>query len=119
MLASVVLAGALWVAGDAAYKHFGCCDVGADCCSEPSACCLVSAKQPTSDCCSTAKPVSECCAVKTSASAPQPCCDAAFTYCTRTDTIYEGCCCEVVNGQYRCLITGIVSDECCCIPLND
>ena len=35
-----------------------------------------------------------------------------------TGEVYEGCCCEVVNGGFRCLITGIVSDECCCIPLE-
>jgi hypothetical protein len=124
--ASVLLVGSLWVGGDAAYKHFGCCQEGLESSSAPSACCLVNAKAPKADCCSTGseccQPVSECCLAvkaKVSTAAPQPCCDAEFTFCTRTGVIYEGCCCEVVNGQYRCLITGDVSDECCCIPLND
>jgi hypothetical protein len=124
VLAPVLLVGALWVGGDAAYKHFGCCQSDIESSGAPSACCLVKTKAPKSDCCSTGseccQPISECClAVKTNTTAAQPCCNAAYSYCLRTDTIVEGCCCEIVNGQYRCLLTGEVSDECCCIPIDD
>lgn len=128
IVTAVLLTGALVVAGDAAYQKIGCCFHGSECCDPASECCLNSAN-PTStgNCCSTQETPSCCSSVSRSALAkksccseanPAPCCDAAFTYCTRTGLIYEGCCCEVVNGQYHCLITGIVSDECCCVPID-
>lgn len=117
MLAAIVMTGALWVAGDAAYQKFGCCFEGSDCCNPARECCVLAAKQPASDCCSTG---SSCCsAVKSNSNVETTrCCDSAYTYCMQTGEIYDGCCCEIVDGQFRCLITGVVSDECCCIPIE-
>lgn len=60
LFAGLVMAGALWVAGDAAYSSVGCCYSGSECC--PSECCAAE----TSDCCSAGgddccAPVSACC----------------------------------------------------------
>ena len=116
MLAAVVMAGALYVAGDAAYQKFGCCPTpasgscGSITSTDESDCCASS-----SSCCSAAK--SSCCTTTVKAAV---CCDAEYTYCTRTGQVYEGCCCEVVGpGLYRCLITGEVSEECCCVPIQE
>ena len=132
VLTTLMLTGALVVAGDATYQRVGCCFPGADCC--PFSSCCFGVAQQKSNCCSTQSTRSDCCAAPSrstaqssccaqeknccSATTTSPCCDAAFVYCTRTGEIYLGCCCEIVNGQYRCLITGAVSDECCCIPLD-
>lgn len=116
---AVVLAGALWVAGDAAYQRLDCCRPGANCCSPARECCELTSSS-SSNCCSTASRASllagkhDCCSSATTA----PCCNATINYCTRIDQIVSGCCCEFVDGQYRCLITGEVSSECCCIPLE-
>jgi hypothetical protein len=125
LLSAVVLTGALWVAGDAAYQKFDCCTQGSDCCNPPRECCVLATKQKASDCCSRGSdccnPSRECCLAAKSSSKAQTtsCCQSTYVYCTLTDEIYEGCCCEIVNGRHRCLVTGTVSDVCCCIPLND
>ena len=125
-LIAVVMSGALWVAGDAAYQQFGCCRQRSEC-NTPSPCCTSTPAKSEeccpgggSDCCA---PPSACCLLtaKARANAAQQtgaCCEATFVYCTRTDSIYVGCCCEVVNGEHRCLITGETSKECCCIPIE-
>ncbi|MBM3994205.1 MAG: hypothetical protein FJ303_08640 [Planctomycetes bacterium] len=123
MFAAMLLTGAVWVAGDAAYERLGCCHSQSECGELRPTCgstsqvrrdCCSAAKNKASDCCSKR---SDCCSAGANAKG-RPCCDAAYTYCTQTGDVYEGCCCEVVNGRFLCLITGIVSDECCCIPLK-
>ena len=110
MMAAIVMTGALWVAGDAAYQKF---DFGA----QPKSCCL---KKVTPDCCSTG---SSCCEVSRksccTSTANARCCDAAYVYCTLTGEIYQGCCCIIVDGRDFCLATNTFVDECCCIPLPD
>jgi hypothetical protein len=68
MCAAVVMAGALWVGGDAAYTSFGCCFPGSECCNPASECCVGVTSEKTSDCCSSGSdcctPVSECCVAK-------------------------------------------------------
>ena len=65
LCAAVVMAGALWVSGDAAYQSLGCCNAGSECCDPVSECCVSATSQKTSDCCSSGSdccaPVSECC----------------------------------------------------------
>jgi hypothetical protein len=111
LMAAVVMTGALWVAGDSLYREFSTCGQQSGCSSRA---------QRTIDCCSTS---TGCCEVTRSSccskTAVGACCDSPLTFCTRTGEVYEGCCCEVVNGQYRCLITGETSDECCCVPILD
>jgi hypothetical protein len=115
------MGGALLVAGDAAYKQFGCCT--SRCNYSPPPCCATQ-PTPSSDCCSTKQP--ECCEAPSacclltakSAAKISECCNATYTYCTRTETINVGCCCEVVDGRFRCLLTGEISDECCCVPIE-
>jgi hypothetical protein len=54
---AVVMSGALWVAGDAAYKQFGCCNQRSACNAPPS-CCTITRTPSTGDCCA---PESDCC----------------------------------------------------------
>jgi len=54
---AIVLAGALWVAGDAAYKQIGCCNHRSGC-NAPPPCCTLPQSTGTGDCC---QPQSECC----------------------------------------------------------
>jgi hypothetical protein len=79
MMAALVMTGALWVAGDAAYQSFGCCHAGSECCYPVSECCFSAASQQTDDCCASGSdccaPVSECCvAAKGTAPAAKACC---------------------------------------------
>ncbi len=124
MLTAIVMTGALWVAGDAAIQQFGCsfrCPFSSQ---GTGGCCVLATKPKAGDCCSSGSdwctPARECCVgAKVSGSAASAsCCTTAFSFCTRTGEVYEGCCCEIVNGQYRCLLTGAVSAECCCIPIE-
>lgn len=82
LLASLVMAGALVVAGDAAYRGVGqspltpnpsppegrgatvCCYPGSECCYPGSECCWYESA-PAGDCCASGEdccPVSDCCA---------------------------------------------------------
>ena len=97
----IALAGALLVTGDATIKGYLA--------SSSYSKCVVSSLPVQQSCCAKQAP---CCQQE------KPCCATAYSYCTRTGEVYEGCCCEIVDGLYRCLITGEVSDECCCIPLE-
>jgi hypothetical protein len=120
-ITAIILSGALWVAGDAAYRQFGCCHLN-DTCPLSGGCCHETPTQPSGDCCSQgasrADLLKSCCENGATAAKADACCDAAISFCTRTGEFYQGCCCEVVNGQYRCLLTGEISDECCCIPVE-
>lgn len=124
MLTAMMMTGALWVAGDAAYQKLDCCFLGLDCCQPQRECCFRATSTKESNCCLSGsdrgKPAPACCAALKSdcCATKSSCCEATYVYCTRTEEVYEGCCCEIVNGQHRCLVTGIVSDECCCIPLD-
>ena len=63
LLTALVMSGALWVAGDAAYQRFDCCSTSVkschsapatksdDCCDVPSNCCSAK-KTPKKSCCS-------------------------------------------------------------------
>ena len=116
IFSAIALTGALWVGGDAAIKSVGCCYPGSFCCDPPRECCFEAGNVKTSGCCASK---STCCSAKSTTTATAAaCCNAAYVYCTLTGEVYEGCCCEIVNGQHHCLITGTVSDECCCIPLD-
>ena len=56
---AIVLTGALYVSGDAAFQSLSCCDTGSSCCVVPLECCSGATQKATSDCCSTG---SDCCA---------------------------------------------------------
>ncbi len=126
MLVAVVMTGALWVAGDAAYQRLGNCST--KCGTLPRECCYSASTDDTDDCCSTGSeccvPSRECCltaAKKTStccAGEGQACCDALFVYCTISGEVSVGCCCEVVDGERRCLVTGTAATPGCCIPIE-
>ena len=107
LMAAVVMTGALWVAGDSLYREFGTCSHGCRAQRTPENC------STGSSCCEVTR--SSCCAQ----AATSQCGNSHFSYCTRTDQIVEGNCCEAVDGRFRCLITGEVSDECCCVPVRD
>src|SRR5687767_10847426 len=93
VLTAVLLSGALWVAGDAAYQKLGCCFPTSECCDPPRECCFDAENQSSSSSCCSTK--SSCCdapsrssltAKKSCCSEANPvqCCDAAIVYCTRT-----------------------------------
>ena len=110
-MAAVVLMGALWVAGDSLYREFGSCHRSSGCAARV---------QTPPDCCSTG---GSCCEVTRNSilatAAVNPGCNSVLAYCTRTDQIVEGCCSEVIDGQFRCRLTGEIRDVCCCVPILD
>lgn len=61
MVTALVMSGALWVAGDAAYQNVECCFPGSSCCQPPRECCYSATSSDsgsTPACCKTGE---DCC----------------------------------------------------------